>query len=184
MFHVERRFSEEIVRGWELFHVEHFGVAWVQYRRPCSTWNHLSQTRGESAKFGLPGKNSLPVELVREMGTVFVEITANRISSESRWNAMFHVEQSRRIVQDPMPEGKVLCYQVDGSTTTGEFFVPTRSSRRSEFGTWMGSAQSQVRFFWISGRSRAPIQRITCFAAICCEFAHSRKAGNSPSARE
>src|SRR6266403_6256946 len=40
MFHVERRFSEEIVRGWELFHVEHFGVTWVQYRRPCSTWNH------------------------------------------------------------------------------------------------------------------------------------------------
>src|SRR6267154_419547 len=186
MFHVERRFSEEIVRaagnivpcgtfrGYmgaiskTLFHVE------PSCAKPEVGVQNLAYAAKQFASRVRMGDGA----------ACSAEITGNRISSESRWDAMFHVEQSRRIVQDPMPEGKVLCYQVDGSTTTGEFFVPTRSSRRSEFGTWMGSAQSQVRFFWISGRSRAPIQRITCFAAICCEFAHSRKAGNSPSARE
>src|SRR5882724_10886145 len=101
MFHVERRFSEEIVRGWELFHVEHFGVTWVHYRRPCSTWNHpvshvlpflqngrpinlvvrcapqcstwngLPQTRGESAKFGLPGKTVCQSSSYGGWGSVF-----------------------------------------------------------------------------------------------------------------
>src|SRR5712692_2753317 len=62
--------------------------------------------------------------------------------------------------------------------------VPTRMSRRRECVTGMGACQTQASTLWISGRSRAPIQRITCLAPVCFEPAHSRKAGNSPSARE
>src|SRR6266851_7920328 len=62
--------------------------------------------------------------------------------------------------------------------------VPTKRSRLNECGTGMGSRHSQDCIFWISGRSLAPIQRITCFAATFSECAHSRKGPNSPSARE
>src|SRR5260370_28161369 len=46
------------------------------------------------------------------------------------------------------------------------FLAPTKRSRRKECGTWIGSPQSHPEIFSISGRSRAPIQRITCFAPI------------------
>src|ERR1700756_881752 len=106
---------------------------------------------------------------------------------------MFHVEQDASDeLRRNHPNVSRGYYQERPSDLSGPdswalvygFLVPTTISRRRELGTGIGSCQSQFRFLLISGRSFAPIQRITCSAAKAPECAHSRNLEYSPRARE
>src|SRR5215472_11772108 len=87
---------------------------------------------------------------------------------------VFHVDHFHRGPESTMPQ----------RLRVQSFLVPTRMRRRREFGTGIGSFQSQPRFLRISGRSFVPIQRTTWFAARESEWAQSRNLGYSPNARE
>lgn len=102
----------------------------------CSTWNRCLGT------------------VARSLGGAFhVEHRSNRADS-----AVLNWQDIRR--------GQKAYFSQAGGAVPRAFFVPTRRNRRREWGTWIGSRHSQLRILSISGRSRAPTQRITCFAAI------------------
>ena len=101
-------------------------------------------------------------------------------------SGVFHVEHCSALRPSFCSMWNTNHHTIAGSEvlTEEDFLLPTNRSLRNEWGTGIGSCQSQVLIFWISSRSRAPIHKITCFAAICSDLAHSRKPGNSPRARE
>src|SRR6266446_2391281 len=94
--------------------------------------------------------------------------------------ATFHAEQCTGSESARFEE----LHQIKSARRRAGFFSFLLKGAASTNVAPMGSRHFQDCIFWISGRSLAPIQRITCFAATFSECAHSRKGPNSPSARE
>jgi len=159
MFHVEQE------RRWivpALFHVEH-----------C-TLSPGERCRMKLIVIGVP------------RGTPSIRSGATAALGERK---MFHVEHRPKHVQhsgtSPSParelptkslassNDQLPWFQVDVPTVEC-LFLPTRIRRRREFGTGMGSCQSQVTIRRSSSRSRAPIQRSTRSTATRGSAAHSR----------